>query len=227
MDLLFVWEQSLISAGSTLTVRALTFLPVFFGAILVFVVGILVAGWLSQLIAKFLHAVKFTQLTKSAGLDTFLKRADLGYDTTALVTAVVKWFIMLIFFIAAVNILGLTAITTVLDGLIAYIPRVVAASLIVALGVFVANIVQGLVRGSLATVDHTHAKPLAKFARWLVLVVAIMAAINELRVAQSLIETFFQGLTWTVTLAVGLAVGLGAKDVVSQILRDWYDKLNK
>lgn len=227
MDLFSIWEQSLVSAGSTLTVRALTFFPIFSGAILVFVVGVLVAGWLSSLTAKLLRAVKFTQLTKSAGLDAFLKRAELGLDTTALLTAVVKWFIMLIFFIAAVNILGLTAITTVLDSLIAYIPRVVAAALIVALGVFVANIVQGLVRGSLASVDHTHAKPLAKFARWLIMVVAIMAAINELRVAQTLIETFFQGLTWTVTLAVGLSVGLGAKEVVSRVLQDWYDKLNK
>jgi len=68
---------------------------------------------------------------------------------------------------------------------------------------------------------------LAHFSRWLVMVVAIMAAVNELQIAQALVETFFQGLTWTVTLAVGLAVGLGSKDMISRILEDWYDKLKK
>lgn len=227
MDIFTVWEQSVLSAWADLSVRFLTFLPVFLGAILVFVVGVLIANWLSKLVEHILRAVKFSDLTKSAGLDAFLKRADIGLDTTGLVAAATKWFIILVFFVATVNILGLTAITIVLNNLVNYIPRIVSASLIVAVGVFVANIVEGLVRGALASVDHGHAKPLAHFSRWLVMVVAIMAAVNELQIAQALVETFFQGLTWTVTLAVGLAVGLGSKDMISRILEDWYDKLKK
>lgn len=227
MDIFTIWQQSLISAWSDLSVRFLIFLPVFLGAILIFVIGVFIAQWISRLIEKILRTVKFSDLTKTAGLDSFLKKADINYDTTGLISVSLKWFIILVFFIAAVNILGLTAVTAVLDNLVSYIPRVVTAALIIALGAFVANIVEGLVRGALATVDHEHAKPLAKFARWLIMLVAILAAVSELRVAQTLIETFFQGLTWTVTLAVGLAVGLGSKDLVAQILRDWYDKLKK
>ncbi|MEK7154822.1 MAG: hypothetical protein AAB697_01715 [Patescibacteria group bacterium] len=227
MDIFAVWEQSVLSAWSDLSVRFLTFLPVFLGAILVFVVGVLIANWLSKIVEQILRAVKFSDLTKSAGLDAFLKRADIGLDTTGLVAAATRWFIILVFFVATVNILGLTAITIVLNNLVNYIPRIISASLIVAVGVFVANIVEGLVRGALASVDHGHAKPLAHFSRWLVMVVAIMAAVNELQIAQALVETFFQGLTWTVTLAVGLAVGLGSKDMISRILEDWYDNLKK
>lgn len=227
MDIFSVWEQSVLSAWADLSVRLITFLPVFLGAILVFVVGVLIANWLSKIVEQILRAVKFSDLTKSAGLDSFLKRADIGMDATGLVAAVTRWFIILVFFVATVNILGLTAITVVLNNLVNYIPRIVSASLIVAVGVFVANIVEGLVRGALASVDHGNAKPLAHFSRWLVMVVAIMAAVNELQIAQALVETFFQGLTWTVTLAVGLAVGLGSKDMISRILEDWYDKLKK
>ena len=227
MDIITVWEQSLLSAWGNLSIRFLTFLPVFLGAILVFVVGTLIAGWLSKLIERILRTVKFSDLTKTAGLDAFLKRADISLDTTELISAAIKWFILLVFFVASVNILGLTAITAVLNNLVGYIPRVVSAALIIAVGVFVANIVEGLVRGALATVDHGHAKPLAKFARWLVMVVVVLAAVNEMRIAQVLVETFFKGLTWTVTLAIGLAVGLGSKDLVAQILKDWYDKLKK
>jgi hypothetical protein len=227
MDLLTVWQQSVLTAWSDLTLRFLTFLPVFLGAILIFVLGILLSGWLSGLVDRLLRSVRFSNLTKTAGIDSFLKRADIEYDAAGLISAAVRWFIVLVFFVAAVNILGLNAITAVLNDLLGYLPRVIAAVLIVAAGVFLANVTQGLVRGALATVDHLHARPLAKVARWLVIIVAVLAAVNELEIAETLVQTFFQGLTWTITLAVGLAVGLGSKDLIGRILQDWYDKLNK
>ena len=227
MEILSIWEQSLLTAWGDLSVRLLVFLPVFLGSLLVFVIGVMIAGWLEQLVTHFLKLVKFSDVTKTAGIDGFLKKADVQLDSSALLAVAIRWLIILVFFVAAANILGLTAVTRVLDSLISYIPKVVSAALIIAAGVFVANLVEGLVKGALATVDHGHAKPLAHLARWVVLVVATLAAVNELQIAQTLITTFFQGLTWTVTLAVGLAVGLGSKELVSQLLRDWYDKLKK
>jgi uncharacterized membrane protein len=128
---------------------------------------------------------------------------------------------------ATTNILGLTAVTAVLNGILSYVPRVITAALIIAGGVFVANVAEGLVRGALATIDSQQAKSLSKFSRWAILTVAVLAGINELKIAQTLVTTFFQGLTWTLTLAIGLAVGLGSKDLISQILRDWYERVKK
>lgn len=227
MNIFSIWQEALVSAWTDLITRLLLFLPVFLSSILVFAIGIMVAGWLAGLVLKLLRTVRFSQLTASAGLDKFLKKADFGYDTAELLSAGVKWLVILIFFMASTNILGLTAISTVLNSLIAYIPRVLTATLVIALGAFFARIAEGVVRGALASVDHSHAKPLSQVARWAVMIVAVLAGVRELRIAETLIETFFQGLTWTVTLAVGLAVGLGAKDVVSSQLREWYDKLRK
>lgn len=227
MDLFMIWEQSLLTAWQDLSIRFLTFLPVFLGAILVFTLGVIISGWAYKLTEKLLRTLRFSQLTKTSGVDAFLKKADIQYDSAVLVAQIVRWFVLLVFFVATVNILGLGAITVVLNELLAYIPRIFAAALIVAAGVFLANVVEGLVRGALATVDHSHARQLAKMSRWLVTLVAVMAAINELKVAEALVQTFFQGLTWTVTLAIGLAVGLGSKDLVGQILKEWYDKMSK
>jgi len=218
-----LWQQSLLTAWGDLLTRLILFLPVLFSAIIVFALGILIADWISGMVSKLLKTVQVSQVAKTAGLDDFLKKADISYDTVGLATAATKWFVILVFFMAATNILGLTAIARVLDSLLSYVPRVISAALIIAVGAFIANLAQGLVRGALATVDHDQAKPLAKLARWLIIVISVMAAVSELKIAQTLVETFFQGLTWTVTLALGLAVGLGAKDLVGQILRDWYD----
>ncbi|HJZ05200.1 hypothetical protein A2634_00320 [Candidatus Amesbacteria bacterium RIFCSPHIGHO2_01_FULL_48_32] len=223
MEIFSIWQQSLLTAWGDLITRLILFLPVFFSAILVFVLGLVVADWLSGAFYRLLKAAQLPSVAKTAGIDDFLKKADINYDTVTLVATALRWFVVLVFFMTSANILGLTAISKVLDSLIGYLPRVISAALIVAVGVFFANLAQGLVRGALATVDHDQAKPLAKLTRWLVVVIAVMAAVNELRIAQTLVETFFQGLTWTVTLAIGLAVGLGAKDLVGQVLRDWYD----
>ena len=227
MNIFSIWQEALLAAWTDMITRLVLFLPIFLSSILVFAIGLMVAGWLSSLVLKLLKTVRFSNLTTSAGLDKFLKKADFAYDTAELIALGVKWLVILIFFMASTNILGLTAISSVLNSLISYVPRVLTATLIIALGVFFARVAEGVVRGALSSVDHSHAKPLAQIARWAVMVVAILAGVRELRIAEALIETFFQGLTWTITLTVGLAVGLGSKDVISSLLKDWYDKLKK
>ncbi len=87
--------------------------------------------------------------------------------------------------------------------------------------------VDGLVRGALTSIDKEVAKPLGKLSRWVILLVAAFAAIDQLQIAKGLTTVFFQGITYTVVLVVGLGVGLGAKDLVSKILTDWYEKFKK
>ena len=171
--------------------------------------------------------MRLDKLTKSAGFDKYLSKADISLSFTDLLGAVAEWLVILVFFMAGVEILGLTGVSEVLTRVLGYIPNVLAAALIFAAGTFVAGLVDGLVRGALASVDHEAAKPVGRLARWVILVVTFFAAIDQLKIARGLISTFFQGLTYTVVLVVGLSVGLGAKDLVSRVLNDWYEKIRK
>jgi hypothetical protein len=227
LDIFTVWQQSLAAAWGDLITRLILFLPLFLSAILVFAVGLLVANWLGALVSKGLRVIRFPGLTQNSGLDRFLKKAGFEQDSAGLLAGAVKWLVVLVFFMTATNVLGLTAISAVINSLISFVPRVVSAILIIAVGAFLANVVEGMVRGTLSTVDHAQAKSLSRFARWIVMVVAIMAGVNELKIAETLVQTFFQGLTWTFTLAVGLAFGLGSKDLVAKMLAEWHNKLNK
>lgn len=227
MDILSIWQESIVTAWTGLFTRVILFLPVFFGAVIVFVIGIYVSDWLFRGTLHLLKLIKFSRLTTEAGLDKFLKKADISVDSAGLIALTVKWFVLLVFFTAATNILGLTAISGVINNLLGLIPKVLTAALIIAVGAFIANVCDGVVRGALTTVDHDQAKNLGQVARWFVLIIAILAGIHELQIAQGLVTIFFQGLTWTITLAVGLGVGLGSKDLIAQILKDWYEKLKK
>jgi hypothetical protein len=227
INVLSSWQQALALSWGEVWTSFLGILPSLLGAIIVFAVGLILAYWAKRLVVEGLRLVRFESLTKSAGIDQYLSKADIKLTFAELLGTIVEWIIILVFFIAVVDILGLGVVSQVLAGVLAYIPNVVAAALIFAAGYIVAGLADTLVRGALASVDHEIARPIGRLARWVIVLVAFFAAVDQLKVAQGLIATFFQGLTYTIVLIVGLSVGLGAKDLVGRILNEWYDKIKK
>jgi len=227
LEALSTWQSALIGSWGQVWLSFLGIIPTILGAIVVFAVGLILAFWVKRLVIEFLKLVRLEKLTKSAGIDSYLRKADINKSFIELLGTIVEWIVILIFFLAVVDILGLNAVSRVLSVVLGYIPNIVAAALIFAAGYIIAGVVEGLVRGALASVDHDVAKPISKLARWVLLIIALFAAVDQLQIAQGLIATFFQGLTYTIVLVVGLSVGLGAKDVVGKILNDWYEKISK
>jgi small-conductance mechanosensitive channel len=103
-----------------------------------------------------------------------------------------------------------------------YIPNIVSAVLVLTIGVLLAGLVESLVKGAVNQIDPKTSRLLSKIASYLVVIFATLAAINELGIAQSLINALFIGVIATLSLGLGLAIGLGAKDLVAKILMDWY-----
>lgn len=227
MDPIFTWQQALTESWVKVWISFLGVLPNVLGAIVVFSFGLLLAFWVKRLIVELLRLVKVEKLTKSAGVDGYLAKADIRMTFIQLIGTIVEWLIILVFFLAVVEILGLSAVSQVLTRVLGYLPNVLAAAFIFAAGYIIAGLVDGLVRGALVSVDHEIAKPIGKLARWTLIVITFFAAVEQLQIASALITTFFQGLTYTLVLVIGLSVGLGAKEVVAKILNDWYDKIRK
>lgn len=227
MEPLVVWQEALISSWAEVWGAFLSVLPTILGAILVFSIGLIISYWVKRLVKEFTKIIKLDKLTESAGIESYLKKAEIKYSLSDLVATLMEWLVIFIFFLAVVDILGLSSVSEVLVSVLSYIPNIIAAVLIFAAGYIIGGVVDGLVRGALASVDHGVAKPLGKTARWVVILIAFFAAIDQLKVAQGLVSIFFQGLTYTIVLVVGLSVGLGGKDLVSRILNDWYEKIRK
>ena len=227
MEALSTWQTALLGSWGQVWVSFLGFIPNILGAIVIFAIGLILAFWAKRLVVEFLKIVRFEKLAKTAGIERYLKKADIKLSLVDLLGTIIEWIVILIFFLAVVDILGLDAVSVVLGTVLGYVPNVIAAALIIAVGYIIAGVVEGLVRGGLVSVDHDIAKPTSRFARWIIMVVAVFAAIDQLQIAQGLIATFFQGLTYTIVLAVGLSVGLGAKDLIARILNEWYEKISK
>lgn len=226
-DILLGWQQALFLAGSNILSSFVNFLPDLLGALVIFFVGIILAKWVKALVVKVLGLVSLDKLVRSTGFNQFLTKAEIKVKVEAFLGEIVRWLIIAVFSIAAINVIGLTTVSAVLTSLLAYIPNIISAVLILTVGVMLAGLVENLVKGTVSQVEVKTSRLLSKIASYLVVIVAILAAINELGIAQSLINTLFTGLVATLTLGIGLALGLGGKDVISKMLMDWYTQFKK
>lgn len=218
-------ETVFLGAAATVLGQIAAFLPHLLGAIVLFAIGAVIANWAKKITTKIVTAVNLQRVFKNTGVEKFLKQAELPHAVEEFLGQVVKWVIILIFFIATMNLLGLTAVSEVLGSILAYVPNVIGAILILALGILVAGFLESVVKGALTEVNGKMARLLGKITSYTIMVFAILAAIAQLRIAEQFIQILFTGVVATLALGLGLAIGLGAKDTVSAVIKSWYKQL--
>ena len=224
MDIM-AWQNALYSVWVSTITSLLNLFPHILGAIVIATIGVVIANWVKALAVKSLQMIRFETLIKDSKFKAFLVKAEITDKVEEVIGGILKWLIVLTFFIAATNILGLTTVSNVLGGVLSYVPNVISAVIVLAIGVLLAGIVEGVVKGALATVDLKTSRLMGKVASYTVVTIAILAAFSELKIASSFINILFIGFVSMLALGFGLAIGLGAKDVIGQILADWYQEL--
>jgi hypothetical protein len=221
------FQDAVTTASAEVMASVLGVLPTILGAVLVFAVGLIIAGWLKTLVMKLLEALSLSKLLGSTGVKRFLDKADVKSSIENVVGEVVRWLVILVFFIATVNLLGLVTVSGFLNSILGYIPSVLSAALVLAAGVLVAGWVESLVKGAVGSVNLGTGRLLGKISSYTIVVFTVLAAISELGIAAQFINTLFIGFIAMLSLGLGLAFGLGAKDLVGEILSDWHKQLKR
>jgi hypothetical protein len=172
-------------------------------------------------VARALRALRFDQLAAKAGVQSFLARAQVQADPADVLGGTVKWYVRLVVVLLAANAVGLTAVSTVVNGILAFIPNLIVAVVMLAAFAWLAGFTRTIVRGALAGSTLPNADALAMIAYVTVFAFGIVAAADQVGVASTLINTLFMGVVAAFALAFGLAFGLGGRDEAAQIWRDW------
>lgn len=210
---------------TTLT-QTYAFLPRLIGAILVLLFGSILARWLKGLVQKSLEVLRISQAIKNTPVDEFFKHASLG-RLESVVGSIIYWLFMLLVFQTVASILGLESLAVLLERVVAYIPRIVSAVMILFFGMLVAGLLESLVKGSIRSIQGQHSRLLGKVASYLTISLFILIAVSELGIAQQFILILFIGLVATLTLSLGLSVGLGGKQVMGKIIEEWYHSMKR
>jgi len=224
MDIV-AWQNALYTVWVSTITSFLSLFPKILGAVIVATLGVIIGNWVKTLAVKSLQMIRFESMIKDSKFKAFLLKAEVTEKVEEVIGSILKWLIVLTFFIAATNILGLTTVSNVLVGVLGYIPNVISAVIVLAIGVLLAGIIEGVVKGALASVDLKTARLMGKIASYTVVTITTLAAFAELKIASSFINILFIGFVAMLALGFGLAIGLGAKDVIGQALSDWYKEM--
>ncbi|MDQ2715949.1 MAG: small-conductance mechanosensitive ion channel [Chloroflexota bacterium] len=195
-----------------------TFLPRVIGFLVIILVGWLIAYLVSRALTFLLRKLRFDNLANRIGLTTFEQRMGVRMDAAGILGAVVFWFLFLIFLVPAADALGLPAVSNVLNTLVAYIPNVFVAILVLFLGALAGTVVADLVRGATASAHVGNPNIFAGIARWAIIGFAGLIALEQLQIAPSLLNILFTALVGGMALAFGLAFGLGGQDAARKWL---------
>lgn len=216
------WTQSLISAMTALWTKVAGFIPNLFVALVLVLLGFVVAKLLDTLLSKLLGKVGLDRLMTGTGLTKLLARVGIHASVSTLIGKIVYWFVLLIFLVSAAESLGLQRVSATLDVLALYLPKVFGAALVLLAGVLLAQLVSSLVRGAADGVGLEYAHGLGRVAQGLVIIISISVAIGQLEVKTDLLNNVIAIVLISVGLAVALALGLGSRDIASQILAGIY-----
>ena len=204
-------------------VRFVSFLPALVGAAIILIVGWFISGFLARLIEKALKAVGMEAAVERAGIGDFIRRSGTRMTTSGVIATLVKYFIFLIFVQAAANVLGIPQLTEIINRIVLFIPNVIVAMAIIVIGSLIARFLSGLVRSSVSELGVGSPNLLASLTQYIIIGFSVIAAIDQLGIAETLVNTLLIGLVGSVALAFGLAFGLGGRDVAAQIAQKWYD----
>lgn len=212
---------------SNLWAQVLGFLPALIGALVIFIIGLIVASLLEKLVERIVYYLHIDSVLKKAELETYFERANIRLNVGVFLGKLVYWFILIAFLVAASDVLNFTAFSEFLSAVLAFIPNVIIAVLIMLAAMVVANFLRGLVAASVAGAKLHHAKGLGALTWWVVVVFGFLTALPQIGVNVSIIQTLVMGLIAMLAIAGGLAFGLGGKDHASRFLTKWGEEMKK
>lgn len=217
--------EALVFLSSQILTDLVIFLPKLLTAFLVLVIGAAFARTFKNVLVKLMEKVRVSKAFQKTPIEHFIVDAELGNKLEEVIGTLLYWLVMLVVIHTTVSILGLTSLTVLIGRILTYLPSLFSAIIILFFGLLIAGIVESLVKGAIKSVDGKSSRLLGKISSYAVMVVTILAAISELGIAQEFIFILFIGFVIMISLAFGLAFGLGGKDVVNMALTEWYKKM--
>ncbi|OHA14068.1 MAG: hypothetical protein A2909_03125 [Candidatus Tagabacteria bacterium RIFCSPLOWO2_01_FULL_39_11] len=217
--LLPTWSDVLISSFQQIWSGIAEFLPLLIVAFVVFILGWIIAVALGKIVSQIIRSFQIDKILQKIGVEETLERANLKLDSGAFIGGLVRWFFIIVFLVAAIDIIGLYQVNAFLsDVVLTYLPNVVVAVLILVAGALIADTMQRIVVGSSKATNISSSGFLGGITKWAIWIFAILAALYQLGIAGAFVQTLFTGFIAMLAIAGGLAFGLGGKEAASRYI---------
>lgn len=194
-------------------------LPKLVIALLIFLVGWIVGAAVRRVIVHIFQLLKVDSILREAKIEQVVNRAGFQLNSGRFIGELIEWFIIIVFLVAAFDVLGLTQVTIFLQQVVLlYLPQVIVAALILLVAGVIGEVMQKVVTGSAKAAGIKSASLAGTVTRWSIWIFAVLAALFQLGIAATFIQTLFTGVVVALALALGLSFGLGGQEAAARYI---------
>jgi len=203
------------------------YVPTIIGALLILIIGWLIAKIVELVVVRVLKAVRLDMASDKAGLTNVLAQGEIKCTFSELIGAIVYWLVVLVVIATVLNALNLTVAADILSRFVGYIPNILGAIFILVLGSFLASFVSSIVRTAASNAGIENAKALAEITKTVLVIFAILMAIEQLGIGVAVINLAVSILLASIGIGCAIAFGLGCKDIAGKAMSDFLGKMKR
>jgi hypothetical protein len=218
------WGNLIVVPIREMLTKIMAYLPVLLGALVILIVGWIVAKAIKRIVDWLLKVVRFDTLADKAGISGILRKGNLEVSAREVISGIVYWLAIIMVLVMTVDALGLPKASDVLASLFDYVPKVIAALLVLVVAMFLASFVSGIVRTAAGNANLPKPELFAGISRWAIIVFAVTISLEQLGIAPLLVTATFNIILGGICLALALAFGLGGKDAAARYLEELREK---
>jgi hypothetical protein len=211
---------ALFTGISAAFIALLAALPAILGALILLVLGWIISGAVAGLVERALRLARVDVAAERSGIQSMLQRAQVHSDVPHIIAGFVKWYARLVFILMAAEAVHITAIATVVNMVLGFIPNLLVALVILGAFAWLAGVARKASLGALEGAGVSNASAISMLAYVACFGFGVVAAATQIGVATTLIDIMFAGLVGAVALAFGLAFGLGGREEAAGIWRN-------
>jgi hypothetical protein len=194
------------------------FTPRLIVAIVFFVVGWILGSLIARAIEQVFNSLKVDSLFRSIGAENFFRKAGLSLNSGYFVGQVVRWFVIIVFLLPSLNLVGLTDVSSFLQNdVLGYLPKVIIAAFVLIIAAFVSEALSKTVLVTAKSMNLKAAHMLAVVANYAVWIFAFIIALGKLGL-DNYMSILFSGIIAMLALAGALAFGLGGKEAAGRFI---------
>lgn len=213
-----LWNDIILPALQRVLHDVVNVLPKLLAAIVILLIGYIVAKLLENLVRRVLKRIGFNKLAEKTGIEGFLKNAGFKKEVSWVVGRLIFWMLILLFLLSAADKLQLSALALSIQKVVEFIPNIILVILILVFGAMLARFAGRIVRAAAIDAEFDFADFLGKLVNNVVLIIVIVLAVSQLEIQSNVLDTTFAAIVGAVALAVALTLGLGSRRISYNII---------
>lgn len=222
------WSTVTMQAVQGLWEQIISFFPKLVFALILIILGWIIAIAIGRLVAEVLNKLKFNQIFEKTGWKESFEKAEMKTDPSQFMGLIAKWTVIIFFFtIVASDILKWSGFAEILKQILLWIPNLIIAIAILVVAIIIADILEKIVKATVKKMGASYVNLFGGVVKWSIYIFAVMAVLLQLGVTSMIINIIVIGFVSTITLALGLSFGLGGKDAAAKIVEDVRKKMEK